>query len=132
MTSNIFESRDTSIKHQRSHSTCTAEGIPAGTYEGTVQATRSGEPCNPRSKTGCGASGCWLAGQVAARSISFPDLLLRAQDGEKWAGTHTVTGALNMLTSQETIDQVRVEKALARREAARKERRELLQTATAI
>ena len=83
--------------------------------------------------------GVWLAGQVAAGRpmselsdivyvndhvvpVSLPDILLRARDGETWTWTDTVAGALSLLTSQEAIDQVRIEMALTRREAARHER----------
>ena len=57
--------------------------------------------------------------------VSLPYILLRARDGEAWAWTGTATGALTLSTSQEAVDQVRMEKALARREAARHERGDL-------
>ena len=55
-------------------------------------------------------------------AVSLPDILLRARDGKTWTWTDTATGALSPLTSQDAIDQVRVEKALVRREASRHER----------
>ena len=83
--------------------------------------------------------GIWLVGQVAVGRpmaeltdivyvndhvvlVSLPDIKLRARDGETWAWRDTATGALTLCTSQEAVDQVRMVKALARREAARQER----------
>ena len=54
--------------------------------------------------------------------MSLLDILLRARDGETWTWADTATGALSLITSQEAVDQVRIVKALARREAARHER----------
>ena len=75
--------------------------------------------------------GCWLAGQVAADRamsevadlvfvddhvvpVSLPDILLRARDGETWTWTDRGTGTLTAVTSQEAVDQARMEQALTR------------------
>ena len=54
--------------------------------------------------------------------VSLPDILPRARDGETWSWTDSATGALTPSMSQEVVDQVRIVKALVRREAARHDR----------
>ena len=70
--------------------------------------------------------GCWLAGQVAAGRameelsdiilvddhvvpVSLSDILLRARDGATWTWTDKGSGKLTVLSSQETVDQARME-----------------------
>ena len=57
--------------------------------------------------------------------VSLSDILLKARDGDTWTWTEKGSGKLTLISSQEAVDQARMEKVFARREEARRARGEV-------